>query len=303
MNSVRSIIEFHRLLSLPEPQHPLVSVVHAEHIRFTNHSIWEHFFLDFYTVSLKKGVQAKVKYGQQHYDYAKGVMSFTAPKQVNAIDFSDSNTSDIANGTGYVLLLHPDFLYGHPIASTIKNYGFFSYAVNEALHLSAKEEKNILYVFQKIEQEYQYIDKHTQDILLAHIDLLLQYSNRFYERQFITRKKINHDLLTRIEILLNQYFEQEEGLKSGLPTVEFLAKKINVSPYYLSDMMRSATGQTTQQYIHDKLIEKAKEKLSTTNSSVSEIAYEIGFEYPQSFNKLFKKKVNISPLKYRQLFN
>lgn len=187
--------------------------------------------------------------------------------------------------------------------STIKNYGYFSYSLNEALHLSQQEEQNIVEIFQKIEKEYQYIDKHTQDIILSQIDLLLNYCNRFYERQFITRKAVNNDLLSKMEALLNIYFSNTETLNCGLPTVEYLANQLNYSVNYLSDMLRLLTGQNAQQHIHEKLIEKAKEKLLTTNLSVSKIAYELGFEQPQSFNRLFKKKTEMSPLKYRQSFN
>jgi len=202
-----------------------------------------------------------------------------------------------------MLLFHPDFLYTHPLATKIKNYNFFSYALNEALHLSEREEKDIIEIFLKIEQEYQHIDKHTQDIILSQIDMLLQYSNRFYERQFITRKAVNHALLTQLEKLLDDYFDSEETLKQGLPTVEYLAESLHVSARYLSDLLRSVTGKNTQQHIHDKLFEEAKEKLTATSLSVAEIAYKLGFEHPQSFNKLFKKKTNFSPLAFRQSFN
>lgn len=303
MYTINSIAEFHRLLSLPEPLHPMVSVVRVPDMRFTENEVWQRFTVGFYCVSLKKDIRAKLRYGQQYYDYDKGVMSFIAPKQIQSIEVAEANTLNQECGMGYMLMFHPDFLGRHPVAVAIKNYGFFSYAVNEALHLSGREEKHIVDVFEKIEEEYQHIDRHTQDIILSHIDLLLTYSNRFYERQFITRKAINHDLLASMEQLLNAYFEQEETLRNGLPTVEFLASKLNLSPHYLSDMLRSITGQNAQQHIHEKLIEKAKEYLASSNLSVAEIAYQLGFEYPQSFNKLFKKKTNSSPLEFRASFN
>jgi AraC family transcriptional activator of pobA len=301
MQFINSISEKHRLVSLPEPLHPLVSVVRIADMRFTDSITWEHFSLNFYCISLKKNISGKSKYGQQYYDYDKGVMTFVAPKQI--LSLPGTQTDSLNPASGYALLLHPDFLYRHPLAAKIKTYGFFSYTVNEALHLSEKEENNILEIFQKIEQEYQHIDKHTQDIILSQIDLLLNYSNRFYERQFITRKAVNHDLLSQMEQLLNEHFNQETIVQTGLPTVEFIAEKLNLTPHYLSDMLRSLTGQSAQQHIHEKLIEKAKEYLSITNLSVAEIAYSLGFEYPQSFNKLFKKKMNISPLEFRQTFN
>jgi len=301
MQIINSITEKHRLVSLPDPLHPLVSVVQIADMRFTDNISWEHFSLDFYCISLKRNIVGKTRYGQHYYDYDKGVMTFVAPKQVISLPTPENESLNPASG--YALLLHPDFLYKHPLATTIKNYGFFSYMVNEALHLSEKEEKNINDIFKKIEEEYQHIDKHTQDIILSQIDLLLNYSNRFYERQFITRKAVNHDLLSKMEQILNESFEHTKTLKNGLPTVEAIADKLNLTPHYLSDMLRSLTGQTAQQHIHDKLIDKAKEYLTVTNLSVAEIAYQLGFEYPQSFNKLFKKKTNISPLEFRQTFN
>lgn len=303
MQTINSLSEFHRLLSIPPPSHPLVSVVLVSEIHAVNSDLWQHFSTDFYTISLKNNIQSKIKYGQQYYDFDKGTMIFTAPKQVQSVTVDKTNSFNENIGTGYVLIFHSDFLKKHPLQSTIKNYGFFSYSINEALHLSEKEEKNVIEIFQKIEKEYQHIDKHTQDIILSQIDLLLNYCNRFYERQFITRKTVNNDLLSKMENLLNDYFNNTETLKNGLPTVEYLANQLNFSANYLSDMLRLLTGQNTQQLIHEKLIEKAKEKLLTTNLSVSEIAYELGFGQSQSFNRLFKKKTEMSPLKYRQSFN
>ena len=303
MQTINSLSEFHRLLSMPPPLHPLVSVVLVSEIHAVNSDLWRHFSTDFYTISLKNNIQSKVKYGQQYYDFDKGTMTFTAPKQVQSIEVDKTNAFNETIGTGYVLIFHADFLKKHPLQSTIKNYGFFSYSLNEALHLSLQEEQNIVDVFQKIEKEYQHIDKHTQDIILSQMFKHLNYCNRYYERQFITRKTVNNDLLSKMENLLSDYFNTSETLKRGLPTVEYLANQLNYSANYLSDMLRLLTGQNAQQHIHEKLIEKAKEKLLTTNLSVSEIAYELGFERSQSFNRLFKKKTEMSPLKYRQSFD
>ncbi|MNK21047.1 Arabinose operon regulatory protein [compost metagenome] len=303
MNIIDTILQFHRLLSLQDPLHPMISIIQLEDIRFLEDSILEKFSTGFYSISLKKDVMAKMKYGQNQYDFDKGVLSFTAPKQIQNLDLSDVNSENNGAGTGFALLFHPDFLGKHSVATTIKNYGFFSYSSSEALHLSEKEEQNILEIFLKIEQEYQHIDKHTQEIIVAQIDLLLSYCNRFYERQFITRKPANNDILVKMENLLDDYFNNEESLKEGIPTVDYFASQLNLSPHYLSDMLRSLTGQSTQQHIQNKLIEKAKEFLLTTKLSVAEIAYHLGFEYPQSFNKLFKKKTEISPLEFRKSFN
>jgi len=303
MKNISSISEFHKLLDLPTPLHPLISLVDVTQMHITENDIWKKFTMDFYSLSLKRDVTAKVKYGQQYYDFDKGTMNFIAPKQIQSLEVDEVNEISQNCGLGYMLMIHPDFLYNHPLAIQIKNYGFFSYSLNEALHLSEKEEANIVEIFQKIEQEYQFIDRHTQDIILSQLDLLLNYSNRFYERQFITRKAVNSDLLSRTEQLLTDYFNKEEMTISGLPTVEFIANKLNLSPQYLSDMLRSLTGQGAKQHINDKLVDKAKEYLSSSKLSVAEIAYQLGFEYPQSFNKLFKKKTNMSPLEFRASFN
>lgn len=297
MNSINSISEFHRLLSLPEPRHPLVSVINLAESIFLEDNIWKGFVNRFYCVALKRDAKGKIKYGQQHYDYDKGVLSFTAPNQVQYLDL---NTMEC--GSGYLLIFHPDFLMGHSLAASIKNYNFFSYAVNEALHLSAEEEDDLISILNKIDRECTHIDKYTQEIILSQIELLLNYSNRFYERQFITRKNHNHQLLAKFERLIEEYFENALSQDPGLLTVQRVADLMNLSPNYLSDMLRMLTGQSTQQHIHEKLIEKAKEKLSTTNLSVSEIAYALGFEHAQSFSALFKKKTNVSPVEFRQAF-
>jgi AraC family transcriptional activator of pobA len=301
MKVINSITEKHRLVGLPDPLHPLVSVIRVSDLRFTDPAIWQNFSVNFYCISLKKNIGGKTKYGQNYYDYDKGVMTFIAPKQVMSLE--ESQMGILSPASGYALLIHPDFLYKHPLAATIKTYGFFSYAINEALHLSEKEEKDIEDIFLKIDQEYKHIDKHTQGIILSQIDLLLNYSNRFYERQFITRKAVNHDVLSKLEQLLTDHFDGEQTQTSGAPSIEFLADQLNLSPHYLSDLLRSLTGQSAQQHIQEKLIEKAKEYLSATGLTVAEIAYRLGFEYPQSFNKLFKRKTSLSPLKFCQTFN
>jgi AraC-like DNA-binding protein len=226
-------------------------------------------------------------------------MTFTAPKQVMSLTATD----EIAL-SGYALYFHADFLQGYALQKAIKQYGFFSYALHEALFLSAKEEQSIVGIMQAIEQEYHSsIDRFSQDVILSQLELLLVYANRFYNRQFITRKNVNHDLLTQLEALLEAYFNSHRARELGLPTVQYLSDQLHVSPSYLTDMLKSLTGLTTQQHIHEKLLEKAKEILATTSLSVSEIAYQLGFEYSQSFSKLFKSKTHLSPQEYRQSFN
>jgi len=302
MQTINSISHFHRLLSLPDPLHPLVSVVHVEDIRPMKDVIWEGFFANFYSISLKRNVKAKAKYGQGYYDFDRGIMSFTAPRQLQShIMLADAPQQEA--GTGYVLLLHPDFLLQNPLAHKIQAYGYFDYAVSEALHLSAKEEKDMHDLFCKIEQECEHIDTITQEIVWSQIELMLNYCNRFYQRQFITRKSVNSNILKQLDQLLNDHFDNNGATHNGLPVVADLAGKLKVSQRYLSDMTRTLTGQNTQQLIHEKLIVKAKERLLTTNLSVSEIAYQLGFEHSQSFNKLFKDKTNITPLEFRASFN
>lgn len=295
MNSINSISEFHRLLCLPEPRHPLVSVINLAESTFLEDEVWKGFINRFYCVALKREAKGKIRYGQQHYDYDKGVLSFTAPNQVQYLDLQNMEC-----GSGYLLIFHPDFLLQHTLANNIHNYGFFDYAVNEALHLSAEEEDDLITILNKIDKECAHIDKHTQEIILTQIELLLNYSNRFYERQFITRKNNNSELLIKFEKLLDDYFYSEV---KTLLTVQYVAEQMNLSPNYLSDLLRVHTGQNTQQHIQEKLIAKAKERLSTTSLSVSQIAYTLGFEHPQSFSTLFKKKTNLSPLEFRAAFN
>ncbi|MPR37343.1 helix-turn-helix domain-containing protein [Salmonirosea aquatica] len=297
---IKTISEFHRLRGLPQPQHPLISVIdYSEVVRPANISETNWVF-DFYQISLKRGMNAKMKYGQQHYDFDGGIMFFSSPNQVFRIEPEPTHEKR----SGWMLLLHPDFLWNTWLAKTIKQYGFFDYTVNEALFLSDKEEKTINNIIGNINQEYRTnIDKFSKQIIISHIGTLLNYSLRFYNRQFITREKSNQQILERLEKLLVDYFNSDDLASRGLPTVQYVAGTLNVSQKYLSSLLKAITGQSTQQHIHDKLLEKAKEKLSTTNLSVSEIAYGLGFEHLQSFSKLFKAKEKLSPLVFRRSFN
>lgn len=292
-----SITELHSALGLPKPLHPLVSLVNNTEISVEKDLLPSSFLLNFYKVSYKKGISGKIRYGQGYYDFDEGGMAFTSPNQLLSI-------TDDAEYQGHTLLIHPDFIRNYPLGRNIKNYGFFSYDTHEALHLSDKEKTIVLNIFKNIEDELQSsIDDYSQDVMVSQIELLLNYSNRFYKRQFITRKAVNNDLLAKAEQLLSSYFNEKTTLTDGLPTVQYIADQLNVSPRYLSDMLRSLIGQNAQQYIHQKLIEKAKEILSISSLSVAEVAYQLGFEHPQSFNKLFKRKTNLSPLEFRQSFN
>ncbi|MDJ1482883.1 helix-turn-helix transcriptional regulator [Cytophagaceae bacterium YF14B1] len=296
--SFRTITEYHQFMDLPKPEHPLVSVVDFNHIKRLPDNKPNKFVQQFYSISLKRNFNGKIKYGQQEYDFDEGVMIFISPDQVYSIE-ADKESQH----TGWLLLMHPDFLWNTPLAKAIKQYEYFSYSVSEALHLSEKEEIVVTNIMQNIEQEYHAnIDTFSQKVMIAHLELLLTYAERFYHRQFITRKVTNHKILNRLEEILAEYFNNEIVAEKGLPTVQYIADELHMSPNYLSSVLKVLTGQTAQQHIHNKLIDKAKERLSTTDLSVSEIAYELGFEHSQSFSKLFKSKTNLSPLEFRQSF-
>lgn len=300
---IRTISEFHQFRGLPKPEHPLISVVDYSAIKHPAENNPLSWILDFYSISIKRTSVTKMRYGQQEYDFDEGVMFFMAPGQVFGITV-DPNTNTAPKHSGWILLIHPDFLWNTSLANTIKRYDYFDYSVNEALFLSQKEEAIINNIIRNIQQEYHSnIDRFSQDIIISQVETLLNYAERFYQRQFITRKITNHQVLSRLEEVLTDYFNSDDLVKKGLPTVQFVSDALNVSPGYLRSLLKVLTGQSTQQHIHDKLIEKAKEKLSTTRASVSEIAYELGFEHSQSFSKLFKSKTNLSPLEFRSSFN
>jgi len=299
-----SISDAHRAFGLPKPVHPLISFINSEKIETEVKGVSGAHVLGFYKISYRPRLSSKLKYGQDYYDFDEGGLLFASPNQVIGCYNGDGDNNAAGGCSQYTLLIHPDFLWHYPLAKNIKQYGFFSYSTNEALHLSESEKATIISIFKLIEEEINSrIDDFSQDVIISQIELLLNYANRFYKRQFITRKAMNNELLQKLEDLLNDYFNNETSLSRGLPTVQFLAENLNLSPSYLSDMLRSLIGQNAQQYIHSKLIEKAKETLSTTNLSVSEVAYALGFEHPQSFSKLFKTKTNLSPLEFRRSFN
>lgn len=297
---IRSLKEIHKDHGLPAPAHPLISLIHWPKHQIPDNQFVGPVLSDFYRISFNNGLSGISKYGQSHYDYSEGGMTFIAPNQIIGkcgYEFKDEWSL-------YTLLVHPDFLWSYPLAKKIKQYGFFSYNTNEALHLSEKEKITIETILKEIESELESrIDELSQDVIISQIELLLTYSNRFYKRQFITRKAVNSNLLQTLDDLLDDYFSKNKALNDGPPTVQFLADQMNVSPNYLSDVIRSLKGQNALSVIHSKVIEVAKEKLSTTNLSVSEVAYELGFGHPSSFTKLFKAKTKQSPLDFRKSFN
>lgn len=296
---VNSISDLHRMMRLAKPLHPLISLIKMDEVLPTDQSESVNFILNFYGVSLKKNVVGKLKYGQHNYDFDEGVLATTAPQQMLSV-----GKGEHYEASGWWLVFHADFVRNYSLGKHIQEFGFFSYSVNEALHLSEKEELMLEGIFQNIQLEYETsIDQFSQDVMVSHLELLLNYCNRFYNRQFLTRKSSNNDLLDKLNILLELSFNGNLKLENGLPSVQYIASKLDVSPNYLSDMLRALTGQSTQQHIHNKVIEKAKLALSTSSLSVAEIAYQLGFEHPQSFNKLFKNKTNLTPLEFRSSFN
>ena len=298
---IKTVSQYHRLAGLPKPEHPLISVVNFDGIKQIISNEPVNIVSDLYSISLKHAEGVKLKYGQQQYDCDEGVMFFLSPNQVFGVEVGENPKID---RSGWMLIIHPDFLFNTSLAKTIKQYDFFDYSVNEALFLSEKEETTINGIVENIKHEYHSnIDRFSKSIIITHLENLLSYVERFYNRQFITREKNNHQILARIEELLTEWFDSNDLITKGLPTVQHLAEQLNVSPKYLSGLLRTLTGQNAQQHIHEKLIEKAKEKLSTTNLSVSEIAYQLGFEHSQSFSRLFKAKSGLGPLEFRASFN
>ncbi|GAA4312601.1 AraC family transcriptional regulator [Mucilaginibacter gynuensis] len=298
---IKTISEFHRTRDLPPPEHPLISVVNFADVRLTQDHQGNSWVYDFYSISLKRNIGGKIKYGQQEYDFDEGIMFFIAPGQVFSIE-RDAEVK--GERSGWMLMIHPDFFWNTSLAKSIKQYEYFGYTTHEALFVSKKEEDTLKGIIENITQEYHAnIDKYSQNIIISQIETLLNYSERFYNRQFLTRKKANHLLLDNLEEKLTDYFNSGEVTRKGLPSVQDIADALNASPKYLSSVLKVLTGQTAQQHIHEKLLEKAKEKLTTSELSVSEIAYELGFEHPQSFSKLFKTKTGFSPLQFRASFN
>ena len=295
---IESISELHRLLHLPKPINPLISVIDFEHLKFDSNEIWSSFYYDFYCVAIKKGSSGKFRYGQVHYDFDPGVMSFTKPGQIFSI--TNPNNDSVS---GYMMLFKPDLTRHYELGKIIGNYGFFSYSIAEALHLSEKEENIIMSLMHQIQDELKNnIDHCSQDLIVSHIDLLLNYAKRFHNRQFLTRSSVNSDIVAKVEELIDVYLKSDATL-AGVPTVNYFAEKLNVSPNYLSDLLKNATGRNAQTHIQEFMVERAKELLSTTNLSIKEIAYDLGFEYPQSFSSMFKKKTKKTPLQFRATFN
>ncbi|RQO66301.1 AraC family transcriptional regulator [Pedobacter sp. KBW06] len=275
-----------------ETLHPLVSVVHLDKAEPRQ---LKRLRYEFYTVFLKQIKCGDLRYGLNNYDYEEGTLIFLAPGQVIG-----ENKEGYYQPQGIALVFHPDLIQGMTLGKTIANYSFFSYAVNEALHLSEQERKIIMDCFAKIEYELQHaIDKHSKQLIVSNIELFLNYCERFYDRQFITRDHANKGILEKFEELLNGYFASEKPYSIGLPSVAYCAEELHLSPNYFGDLIKKETGKSAQEYLQNKIIEVAKNKIFDHNKTVSEIAYELGFKYPQHFNRLFKKRVGVTPNEYR----
>jgi AraC-like DNA-binding protein len=297
---IKSIQELLQLRGLPDAKHPLISVLDITTLKKRPENLDILVNTDFYFIGMSRSTQAclKMKYGQQEYDFDKGVMKFIAPGRL--FSFNTDSVEEI-NLSGWLLMLHPDFLWRHPLAGKIKQYEFFDYAVNEALFLSDSEEQTINGLFENIEREYSTnIDHFSQEIIISLIESLLGYAARFYNRQFITRKITHHGIVSQLEVLLEKAFFREMLEEKGVPTVKDISGQLNISPNYLSTLLKTLTGNSTRQHIQEKIMEKAKERLIMTDLSVNEIAFELGFEYPQSFSKLFRARTNSSPLEFRK---
>jgi len=291
----KNISELMRGMGMPKPLHPLVAVVDYDILKISRENAGRSFLIDFYKVSFKKEFKGQVKYGQGYYDFEEGGLAFLAPNQLVTLS-GEEGVYD-----GYTLYFHADLIRNYQLGRNIDQYGFFGYGVNEALFISDKEKAVIAGLFESMIVEIENnIDAFSQDVLVSLIELLLNHSNRFYNRQFLTRKAQHNDVISAMDRYLKSRFAADS---EGIPTVQELATYLNMSPRYLNDMLKTLTGQNAQQHIHVSLIEKAKEMLITTDANVSQIAYELGFEHPQSFNKLFKSKTELSPNAYRQSFN
>lgn len=298
VSRLESVTQIHRLMQLPGPVHPLISLIETKDIQANRSRLPESYVLDLYKISFISKLSGKFRYGQGYYDFDEGSLLFTAPNQIIG------TVASYEHNSGFSLMFHPDFLQGYPLAAKMSQYGFFSYTSNEALHLSEQEKASVSAIYTSIQNELNSrIDDFSHEVLISHIGLLLSYAQRFYKRQFCTRQLVTGDLLQQLEALLRAYFEEDKGITQGVPTVQYLAEQMHYSPNYLSDMLRSLTGLNAQQHIHEKLIERSKQLLSTTRMSIGEVAYQLGFEHPQSFSRLFKLKTQTSPLQFRSSFN
>lgn len=294
---IKSISQFRELIGVSKPLHPKVSIDYGLNIDNMSGLINTRLISDLYFIIYKKGNCGNLVYGRNSYDFEEGTLLFLSPGQV--IKYEGDQESDQEHQEEFRLAFHPDLILNSELGREIDNYSFFNYDLNEGLHISDKEKLTIEEILSKIEIEYnQNIDKHSQSLIVSNIQLLLNYCLRFYDRQFYTRKNINSDYVTKFELGLKNYYSKENDFKR-VPNLKYCAEQLNLSPNYLSDLLKKETGRSAQEHIHNFIIEKAKNLLLGSEQSVSEIAYSLGFEYPSSFSSLFKNKTGVSPKEYR----
>ena len=295
---IKSINEVHRFFQLEKPRHPLVTAIPIDD-RITNFDYGDvKYVFDFYQINLKQGFSGSMRYGRNSYDFDEGTLTFIKPDQV----IQPENQYEIIGSSGWTLCFHPDLIRKSELGRTIDQYTFFDYDITEALHLSDKEISALNGLVEKIQDEYNHnIDKHSQELIIANIEMLLKYCKRFYDRQFYTRTNLNKDLLVEFDKVLKAYYNSDSPIHSGILSVKECAEKLNLSVNYFGDLIKSETGRSAKDHINEYVIEKAKTQLLGTNQSISEISYNLGFEFPQGLNKLFKAKVGVSPSQYRNL--
>ncbi len=297
---INSISQAHQAMGLAAPKHPMVTVVQTKDFDTTHNFNGVKIINNLYQVSLKQLGCGNLMYGKNSYDYEEGTLTFTSPGQVTMFDGELPAHGDSTRG--WTLAFHPDLIRKSTLSDKMDSYSFFSYDVNEALHLSEEELATIEDLLEKIVKEYsQNLDKHSQNLIISNIELLLDYCTRFYDRQFYTRTNLNSDIVSKFERLLKAYYQTEAVNQLGIPNVQYLAKELNFSAKYLSDLLKKETGKSAQEHIHLFLIERAKNTLLNSSQSISEIGYSLGFEYPQHFSNLFKSKTGMSPSEFRNL--
>ena len=295
---ISSISQLHEMLGYEKPQHPLITIIDYSKIKTNPKHYDVKIVTDFYIISLKSPAPKSIQHGRQYYDFEEGTMMFMSPEQV----FSVSDFNEQIQYQGWGLYFHPDLIVNSSLGKKIREFTFFSYSVSEALHISEDEQQTLSNLIQTIEKEYKAnLDQFSQVVIVTAIEQLLNYSKRFYGRQFLTRQKLNNDFISRFEQLLADYFQSNLLTENGLPTIDYFANKLNLSASYLTDLLKKETGKTTKEYLQIEVLEKAKYKLLNSNYTVNEIAYSLGFEYPQYFNRLFKSKTGMTPIQYRQL--
>ncbi|GAB5554949.1 MAG: helix-turn-helix domain-containing protein [Saprospiraceae bacterium] len=302
MIEIKKISEMHQMGALPNPKHPLISVIYNRDLKTVTSMQEVKIINHLYTIIFKSSnVCSSFSYGRSSYDHEEGTLVFTAPGQVMKFEKDNSGNEQI-DPNGWSLIFHPDIFRKSNLSDKMNKYSFFHYDTNEALHISDHERSSLEGLLEKVVKEYsQMLDRHSQSLIVSNIELFLDYCLRFYDRQFYSRTNLNNDFISKFERFLINYYQNDKALQNGIPSVDFCAKQLNLSPNYLSDLLKRETGKTTLEHIHYFLIEKAKSSLLNSSDTISGIAYSLGFEYPQHFSNLFKSKTGLSPKEYRYL--